>query len=163
MAIRRIVPVVWVIGALALPAGVTAAGEYGKSGEQKQTSEYYKEKGGHAGKYVLSADQIEGMTLKSRDGKDVGSIHRVLVNTQTGHIDYVVVSSGGVLGVGDRKYVVPWQAFEVRRTGERWEGFVAKVDADKLKTAPEYRADMTDDYRYSIWNWWGVRSEERRG
>ncbi|MBI5445821.1 MAG: PRC-barrel domain-containing protein [Deltaproteobacteria bacterium] len=155
---KRLLTVIGLIGALAVPAGVWAAGEYGKDkGYEKHTT------GGKAayGMYSLSADQIQGMSLKSRDGKDVGSIHKVYINTETGKIDYAVVSAGGVLGLGDRKYVVPWQALDVRKSGERWEGFVASFDAEKLKTAPEYRADMTDEYRYSIWNWWGIKGYEK--
>src|SRR5262245_5252436 len=115
MGIKRTLTAIGVVCALALPSGVMAAKESGGKGAEQKTGEY-KQKGAHAA-YSLGADEITGMSVKSRDGKDVGSIYKVVLNTETGRVEYLVVASGGVLGVGERKYVIPWQAFNVRKSG----------------------------------------------
>lgn len=164
MRMTRVLALAGFAGALALPVGVLAAEESGKGmmGHERST-EARESKGAHSGMYILGADKLEGMTVRSQDNKDVGTINKILLNTENGRIEYVVVSSGGVLGVGDRKFVVPWQSVSVKKAGDKWEGFVAKMDAEKLRTAPEYRPEMTDEYQYSIWNWYGLRPRERRG
>jgi sporulation protein YlmC with PRC-barrel domain len=160
MKMRSTIAAVGLIGALGFASAPLAA-DYGKDrGKQAGPMEHDQSYGkqAKAGSWILDSDRIEGMTVKSRDGKEVGTISDVMLDTKSGRVAFVVVSSGGVLGVGDRKYVVPWEALSVRQSGDYWEGYFAKMDAEKLKNAPEYTDDMISqgyDQR-SIYNFYGL-------
>ena len=68
-----------------------------------------------------------------------------MIDLQPGRIAYAVLSFGGILGVGDKLFAIPWQAFTVDTAEKR---FVLNVDKELLKQAPGFNKsnwpDMTD-------------------
>ncbi|HJT62063.1 MAG TPA: PRC-barrel domain-containing protein [Burkholderiales bacterium] len=58
----------------------------------------------------LRASELIGMTAVDRQGEKLGRIRDLILGTQTGHVHYVVVTFGGLLGLGDRQYLYPVQA-----------------------------------------------------
>jgi hypothetical protein len=56
-----------------------------------------------------------------------------VLNSETGSPHYVVVSSGGFLGFGERLHAVPWNALSMD-TANQW--FMLNVEADSLRDAP---------------------------
>ncbi|MGH8608769.1 MAG: hypothetical protein ACREX9_15545 [Gammaproteobacteria bacterium] len=51
---------------------------------------------------------------------------------------YVVISSGGVLGVGETLHAVPWKAL---RLNDEADAFLVNVDKDAWKKASSFKAD----------------------
>jgi sporulation protein YlmC with PRC-barrel domain len=43
-------------------------------------------------------------------GRRVGEIDEIILDVHTGCVRYVVVSSGGFLGIGRNRFAVPWRA-----------------------------------------------------
>ncbi len=56
---------------------------------------------------------ICGARITGRDGEPIGSITELMIEGGSGRIAYVAVSAGGLLGVGERLFAVPWEAFTV--------------------------------------------------
>lgn len=54
-----------------------------------------------------------GAKVRGSDAKTVGTIADVLFAAAEGRIVYVALSVGGVFGVGERLFAVPWAAFVV--------------------------------------------------
>lgn len=46
------------------------------------------------------------------NGEKVGYIERVMIDKVSGKISYAVLSCGGLLGIGDDHYPLPWQALK---------------------------------------------------
>ncbi|KIH76003.1 PRC-barrel domain-containing protein [Geoalkalibacter ferrihydriticus] len=63
---------------------------------------------------LLMADDLVGSEVLDRNNEKIGEIDKLLVDLQQGKIGYVVMKSGGILGVGTDRYVVPFNAFEGR-------------------------------------------------
>lgn len=87
---------------------------------------------------MLSSTSIEGTNVVNKQNESLGSIKDLMINTHDGSIGYVVLSFGGFMGMGDKLFAVPWDAFDVDREDER---FCLCVDKEKLKEAPGFDKD----------------------
>lgn len=89
-------------------------------------------------KPLLSSSSIEGDSVKNAQGEDLGTIQDLMINTETGDIQYAVMSFGGFLGMGDKYFAVPWEALAVDFENEC---MILNVDKDKLENAPGFDKD----------------------
>ncbi len=63
------------------------------------------------GETVSSSDEdIRGRMVKDRDGRDLGTIDGLLVDAAAGKVRFMEVASGGFLGLGERKSLIPVEA-----------------------------------------------------
>ena len=60
---------------------------------------------------VVRAMQLKGIKVKNNAGEEVGKIYDIVIDTKTGEAAYVALSVGGFLGVGDKLFAVPYDAF----------------------------------------------------
>ncbi|HEX3861464.1 MAG TPA: PRC-barrel domain-containing protein [Stellaceae bacterium] len=78
---------------------------------------------------------IEGASVYDGDNSKIGSVANVLMNPQTKTIDRLVVSAGGVLGVGSHRVALPLDQFT-------WDsehgGFKVSTNLASLKAMPEW-------------------------
>jgi len=79
---------------------------------------------------------LSGADVYGADGKKIGSISTALMKPDTKTIDRLVVSSGGVLGVGAHRVALPIDQF--KWDGEK-DGFVIAKSADDLKSMAEWQ------------------------
>ncbi len=87
---------------------------------------------------LISADDIRGKAVHGRDGDKLGTIAKLILDERTGQIAYVILSSGGFLGLGQSYHPIPWSAF---RYDETEGGYVAAIDKRLLEGAPSFRPD----------------------
>ena len=87
---------------------------------------------------VLSATTIIGDEVRNLQGEDIGEIEELMINLADGCIAYAVLSFGGILGIGDRLFAVPWQALRLRPEEH---AFVMDVKKEKLENAPGFDKD----------------------
>ncbi len=63
------------------------------------------------GKTVSIDDQdIRGRMVKDVDGRDLGTIEGLLVDAEAGRVHFMEVASGGFLGLGETKSLIPVEA-----------------------------------------------------
>jgi sporulation protein YlmC with PRC-barrel domain len=86
---------------------------------------------------LVEARDIIGTRIKSDLDKDLGSVDNLLIDPKTGKVSQVVVGVGGVLGVGEKKVVVPWDDLKLALTTDSKKP-VAKMSEAKLEAAPRY-------------------------
>jgi len=60
---------------------------------------------------------LVGASVSGPDGKAVGTVADVMMAAAEGKIVYVALSVGGVVGIGERLFAVPWGAFVVDPVG----------------------------------------------
>lgn len=95
---------------------------------------YTRTKGG-PGPSVMGADTLLGNDVYNKDNEDLGEIKEFMIDMSTGRIAYAVLSFGGVLGLGDKLFAVPWGALKLDTVKER---FTLNVPKDVLKDAPGF-------------------------
>ena len=63
---------------------------------------------------ILSAGTIAKDKVRNPAGEDLGRIEELMLDLQEGRIAYAVLSFGGVLGLGDKPFAIPWPALSLR-------------------------------------------------
>lgn len=59
----------------------------------------------------LRASQVIGMNIYNQNEKSVGEIQDIVMDADSGKVRYAAVTYGGFLGLGDKMFAVPWEAF----------------------------------------------------
>ena len=62
---------------------------------------------------VLSASTLIGNKVYNLEGEKLGDIKDVMLDVDLGRIAYAVLSFGGFLGMGDKLFAIPFEAFRV--------------------------------------------------
>src|SRR5689334_15633876 len=58
---------------------------------------------------LIESDHIEGTVVYDADGKQIGTIKRLVIEKVSGHVVYAVTSFGGFLGLGSETHTLPWE------------------------------------------------------
>ena len=95
----------------------------------------YAGKTGGPGPTLMGADTLMGNEVFNRDGENLGDIKEFMIDMSTGRIQYAVLSFGGVLGMGDKLFAVPWSALALDTGNKR---FTLDVPKNKLDGAPGF-------------------------
>ncbi|HEY3097817.1 MAG TPA: PRC-barrel domain-containing protein [Methylomirabilota bacterium] len=91
---------------------------------------------------LSEARTVLGMRIKNEQGRDVGELDNLLIDTQSGRISHVVIGVGGFMGVGEKKVVVPWSDLKIGSEGNRP---VATLEQAKLESAPRWDRIVSDE------------------
>jgi sporulation protein YlmC with PRC-barrel domain len=83
----------------------------------------------------LRADQLIGMTVYNAEGQKVGSVHDILLDKE-GKATGVVLSVGGVLGVGAKSVGLTWKEIDVKPEQKQVQISYTK---DQLEAAPDFK------------------------
>lgn len=90
------------------------------------------------GPALMGADTLLGNDVYNRADEDLGDIQEFMIDMATGKVAYAVLSFGGVLGMGDKLFAVPWAALTLDTVNKR---FTLDVQQDALKEAPGFDKD----------------------
>lgn len=109
------------------------------------------EEGGRMDNYrrTLSASSLIGDKVTNDASEDLGSVKDIMLDTETGTVAYVVVSFGGLLGIGDKLLAIPFQKFTIDEANKE---FNLHVDKETLKAAPGFDEDHWPDFTKTDFN-----------
>jgi len=85
---------------------------------------------------LIASNKVEGTRVYNRQGERLGTVHNFMVGKRSGRVEYAVMEFGGILGIGNEYYPLPW---ELLTYDEGQGGYVVDIDKDKLEGAPRYR------------------------
>lgn len=94
------------------------------------------------GPALMGADTLLGEDVVNGYDERLGDIKEIMIDMATGQVAYAVLSFGGVLGIGEKMFAVPWQALELDTVNKR---FVLDVSKERLKAAPGFDRDAWPD------------------
>lgn len=100
------------------------------------------------GPEVMSASTLKGDDVISRGGQDLGNIKEIMIDVASGRVAYAVLSSGGLLGLGDKLFAIPWRALTLDASRKC---FVLNADPARLKTAPGFDKDHWPSMADNSW------------
>ncbi len=96
---------------------------------------------------LLLVDNLIGTEIQNQQGEKIGEIDNILVDVESGRVGFVTMTSGGILGVGEDKYIVPFNALqkkalqgmeaEVSERQQRQVIFMLDRQKNQLKEVPE--------------------------
>ena len=70
---------------------------------------------------LIASDRIEGTLVRRPNGEKIGKIKRLMIDKASGTIAYVVMSFGGLFGLGDNHYQIPWSSLRYNRSLDAYE------------------------------------------
>lgn len=143
--LRRFVPAMAV--ALLLTTGPLIAAEEGDETADPAVEESQSTEGESTAESAGTAAGQDAIDIVGRDVLDqenerIGEVTNVLIGPE-GRVDAVVLSTGGVLGLGGSQYEVPWDRIAMSPDGQDVMLGVAKDDVEtefsafEVKEAPE--------------------------
>jgi sporulation protein YlmC with PRC-barrel domain len=62
---------------------------------------------------VVRTSQLIGQEVKNPQGQTLGKIYDLVLTSDRSQVAYIALSSGGILGMGDDLYAVPWSSLQV--------------------------------------------------
>ena len=87
------------------------------------------------GPALMGADTLLGNDVYNKDGEPLGDIKEFMIDMASGKVAYAVLSFGGLLGMGDKLFAVPWAALALDTANKR---FTLNVPKEVLKDAPGF-------------------------
>jgi sporulation protein YlmC with PRC-barrel domain len=96
----------------------------------------------------LRVSNIIGMNIENSQRQNVGQVSDFVINARTGNVSYVAVTYGGLLGVGDKMYAVPYEAFQWKQDPDNASHhiLVLNVTKDQLEGDPGFDQDHWPDF-----------------
>ncbi len=95
---------------------------------------------------LISVGKVEGTVLFDRSGEKIGTVRDLVIDKLTGNVRHVVIGFGGLLGMGEEMFPMPWDAliFDADK-----DGYVTDFDRDKLirDKAPKFEIG-----KLPVWN-----------
>jgi sporulation protein YlmC with PRC-barrel domain len=97
---------------------------------------------------VLAASTMDGDNVKNAAGENLGKVNDIMIDIPSGKVAYAVLSFGGVLGIGNKLFAVPWNALTL---DEDEKCFILNVDKQTLESAPGFDKDNWPDMTDNTW------------
>jgi sporulation protein YlmC with PRC-barrel domain len=92
---------------------------------------------------AILASKVKGTAVYNEVGDRIGTVEDVVLDKQSNQIMFAALGFGGVLGMGEKYYPVPWSMLDY---DEDRGGYIIPLDKDTLKSAPAY--DLKDLVRH---------------
>ena len=108
---------------------------------------------------VLAASSLASDSVQNLAGENLGKVDELMIDIPSGKIAYAVLSYGGVLGMGNKLFAVPWSALKV---DEDEKCFILDVDKRTLENAPGFDKENWPDMADTTWgtevsNYYGAK------
>jgi sporulation protein YlmC with PRC-barrel domain len=93
---------------------------------------------------VVRASDLRSLAVYGSSNEKLGKIEDLVVDPASGHIRYAVLSFGGLLGIGDKYFALPWKDIHVVPKGSSSAGTQKEayctldVSKESLKNAPGF-------------------------
>jgi sporulation protein YlmC with PRC-barrel domain len=100
------------------------------------------------GPELMGADTLVGNDVYNSNDEDLGDIKEIMLDMKTGKVSYAVLSFGGVLGMGEKLFAVPWEALKLDTKHKR---FTLDLAKDRLKNAPGFDKDHWPNMADQAW------------
>src|ERR1700742_3300638 len=90
---------------------------------------------------AILASKVKGTAVYNRAGERIGTVEDIVLDKQSNQIMFAALGFGGVLGIGENYYPVPWSVLDY---DEQKGGYVVPLTKERLDKAPSYSlSDLT--------------------
>lgn len=115
---------------------------------------------------ILSASTLKGTPVKNKDQKNIGKIHDVMIDIETGDILYAVLSFGGFMGIGDKYFAIPLEALEWTTKREGNHEIMLDISKERLENAPGFDKDnwpleASPEFIHTVYDYYGYTRPTR--
>jgi sporulation protein YlmC with PRC-barrel domain len=93
--------------------------------------------------------KLIGADVENTQGEDLGDITDIVINRADGSVVYAVLSAGGFLGIGDKYFAIPMEAFKPAADDE--DKLILDIDKQRLSNAPGFDKNNWPDMANEEW------------
>jgi len=87
---------------------------------------------------AILASKVKGTTVYNTAGEKIGHIEDVVLDKESDRIMFVALGSGGILGIGEKFYPMPWSVLDYDKDKG---GYMVAFSQTELEEAPAYELD----------------------
>jgi len=103
---------------------------------------------------ATTAEDIRGRKVVDTKGEDVGDVDDLMIDDTEKKVRFLRVASGGFLGMGAQKFLIPVDAIKHIRDDK----VVINHDREKIATSPAYDPDVVNERYYNdVYGYYGYR------
>ncbi|GGI79955.1 hypothetical protein GCM10007973_15700 [Polymorphobacter multimanifer] len=84
---------------------------------------------------LIASDRVEGTKVINAEQAEIGNIHSLMIDKQSGRVAFAIMSFGGILGIGQKYYPIPWELLDYEPS---MGGYRVDIDEATLEAAPAY-------------------------
>jgi sporulation protein YlmC with PRC-barrel domain len=117
-------------------ARVGGTSAQGRTRNTNADNDYWTSEG--PGPKVMAADTLQGDSVYNEADEKLGEVTDIMIDVPTGRVAYAVMSVGGVFGIGDKLFAIPWQALTLDTENKC---FRMNISSEQLKNAPGFDKD----------------------
>ncbi|WP_209426963.1 PRC-barrel domain-containing protein [Pararhodobacter sp. SW119] len=103
---------------------------------------------------LISGSRVQGTTVYSPAGEELGQIDDVMIDPTSGRIVYGVLQFGGFMGMGSDYHPIPFARLQYDSARE---GYTTDLTKEQLENAPRHDDDWYHDRE------WQERSHQHYG
>lgn len=97
----------------------------------------------HTQPEIVKGSKIIGKSVQTMKGKEIGEIQDLAIDELDGRVRYAVLSFGGLLGLGEKYFAIPWEALYL---SDNKEHFALAVTEKELENAPGFDRNNWPDF-----------------
>jgi sporulation protein YlmC with PRC-barrel domain len=86
--------------------------------------------------------------VRNSAGEDLGRIEDLAIDPETGSIQYAILSFGGLLGVGNKLFPIPWSSLRMSASRDH---VLFDIDKETIRRAPSFERDAWPDWSDPVW------------
>lgn len=120
---------------------------------QNETGELVKL--GDTGKTVADKhEDIRGYTVRDGSGEEIGTVEELLIDVEEEKVRFLIVASGGFLGIGKDKTFIPVDAVSHISNAQ----VLLNPTREQIAEAPEYDPDLADarSFYEGVYGYYGL-------
>jgi PRC-barrel domain len=107
---------------------------------------------------LIAGGKVMGTEVYNKDAENIGKIHDIMLDKKSGQAAYAVMSFGGLLGLGENYYPIPWRLLTY---SPALGGYVVNLTRSQLDASPNYNEEVEPDwgnegYDSDLRGYWGV-------
>ena len=92
---------------------------------------------------MISSEKVDGTAVFGGNGEKLGTIKHFMVGKRDGRVRYAVMSYGGLFGMGERYYPLPWDTLTY---DEDQGGYSVNLTREQIEGAPSYESGQEPQY-----------------
>jgi sporulation protein YlmC with PRC-barrel domain len=111
---------------------------------------------------INRASEITGYTVRNHQGEELGEVNDLVFDNQ-GNISYLILSKGGLMGVGADLVPIPWKAENITIQED---SIILSMDQQRLDQAPSFSSGEWENledqsFQQRVHGYYGVEQQQR--
>lgn len=98
---------------------------------------------------TVATQDIIGNPVTNDQGENLGEIREIMIDAEYQHVKYVVLSFGGIFGLGEKFFAIPMSLLEFNLQDK---SIILNLPKEVLKTAPGFNKNSWPETTSPYWH-----------